>query len=68
MWKKLIAEIQEFGDLTQSEIAAKCDTAQSTISSLINRDGGEPSYSLGEKIKELHKKVSKTRKQPAKAV
>jgi DNA transposition AAA+ family ATPase len=66
MWKQIIAEIQEFGDLTQAEIAGKCDTAQSTVSSLINRDGGEPSYSLGEKIKELHKKVSK-RKQPAKA-
>jgi transcriptional regulator with XRE-family HTH domain len=65
-WKLLIAEIQERGDLTQTEIAEKCGTAQSTISSLIRRDGGEPNFSLGEKLKDLHKRVSK-RKQKATA-
>jgi len=65
-WKLLIAEIQELGDLTQAEIGEKCGTAQSTISSLVNREGGQPSFSLGEKLKALHKRVSK-RKQKAAA-
>lgn len=63
-WKILIAEIQEYGGLTQAEVGEKCGTTQSTISSLVNREGGEPSFSLGAKLKELHKKLS--RKQPAK--
>lgn len=54
-WKMLIAEIQERGDLTQAEIGEKCGTTQSTISSLVNRDGGEPSFALGQKILALHK-------------
>jgi len=65
-WKILIAEIQEYGGLTQAEVGEKCGTTQSTISSLVNREGGEPSFSLGAKLQELHKKLS--RKQPAKAV
>ena len=67
MWKQIIAEIQEYGDLTQAEIGEKCGTTQSTISSLVNRDGGEPTFSLGEKLQTLHKKLSK-RKQTAKAI
>jgi transcriptional regulator with XRE-family HTH domain len=65
-WKILIAEIQEYGGLTQAEVGEKCGTTQSTISSLANRSGGEPSFSLGSKLKELHKKLA--RKQPAKVV
>lgn len=64
-WKQLIAEIQEYGNLTQSEIGEKCGTTQSTISSLVNREGGEPVFSLGSKLRDLHKKVQ-PRKQPAK--
>lgn len=56
-WKLLIAEIQEYGDLTQAEVGEKCGTAQSTISSLVNRDGGEPSFALGQKILALHKAI-----------
>jgi len=61
-WKNLIAEIQDYGHLTQAEIGEKCGTAQSTISSLVNRADCEPSFSLGRSLVELHKKVSK--KQP----
>lgn len=67
-WKFLIAEIQECGDLTQAEVGEKCGTAQSTISSLVNREGGEPSFALGKKILELHKatlRKSKKHKQAA---
>ena len=63
-WKQLIAEIQEAGDLTQAEIGEKCGTTQSTISSLINREGGEPSFSLGVKLKELHKRSLKPTRKP----
>lgn len=65
-WKLLIAEIQEHGDLTQAEIGEKCGTTQSTISSLVNRDGGEPSFALGQKIIALHKvTLRKAKKQKA---
>ena len=60
-WKTLIAEIQENGNLTQSEIGIRCGTTQSTISSLSNREGGEPSFSLGLKLVALHKKHSRKR-------
>ena len=53
-WKTLIAELQQRG-MTQAEIGEACGTSQSTISSLIVR-GGEPAYSLGAKLRELHKK------------
>ena len=67
-WKKLIAEIQEYGGLTQTEIGEKCGTAQSTISSLVNRKGGEPSFALGQQLIALHKKESrKPAKQKAEA-
>lgn len=58
-WKNIIAEIQDKGSLTQSDIAKKCMTAQTTISSLVNRDGGEPGHALGERLKSLHAKCAK---------
>jgi len=62
MWKKIISEIQEHGSLTQYEIGEKCGTSQSTISSLVHREGSDPSFSLGEKLKNLHRKVTKRSK------
>lgn len=61
-WKIIIAEIQEYGGLTQADVGEKCGTTQSTISSLINREGGEPSFSLGVKLKELHKRLVRKKK------
>jgi len=58
-WKNIIAEIQDKGNLTQPDIAKKCMTAQTTISSLINREGGEPGHALGERLKALHAKHAK---------
>lgn len=58
-WKQIIAEIQEYGHLTQDEIGKACDTTQSTISSIFLRKSSEPSYSLGKKLETLHKKVSR---------
>lgn len=66
-WKIIIAEIQEYGGLTQTEIGEKCGTTQSTISSLINREGGEPSFSLGVRLEDLHKKIARKNKKPAPA-
>jgi DNA-binding XRE family transcriptional regulator len=62
-WKNIIAEIQATGSLTQAEIAKACGTAQTTISSLINREGGEPGHSLGEKLMALHKKQMRKAKE-----
>lgn len=58
-WKTLISEIQAYGNLTQSAVGEACGTTQSTISSLVLREGSEPSYSLGAQLKELHRKVSR---------
>lgn len=41
--------------MTQADIGKHCGTTQSTISSLVNREGGEPSFSLGAKLIDLHK-------------
>lgn len=58
-WKKTIAEIQERGNLTQAEIAQKCGTGQSTISSLIRREGANPTYPLGVMLLEMHQKYTR---------
>jgi transcriptional regulator with XRE-family HTH domain len=52
-WTKLIAEIQERG-LSQPQIAAKCECAQSTVSDLASGTTKEPRHSLGEALKALH--------------
>lgn len=59
MWKKIIAEIQEYGSLTQTELADLCGTKQSTISSLVTQDKSQPRFALGEKLMALHKKYSR---------
>ena len=59
-WKKLITDLQNC-KMTQAEIGAACGAAQSTISVLLN-NGGEPCYSLGEKLRELHKRKTRTLK------
>ncbi len=56
-WKSTLAEIQEFGHLTQPQIAAIVGCGQATISGLMNGTTKEPRYSLGESIKALHLKV-----------
>ena len=54
--------------MTQAEIGKHCGTTQSTISSLVNREGGEPSFSLGSNLISLHKRTTKKlRNQHAKA-
>lgn len=52
-WTKLIAEIQKCG-LSQPQIAAKCECAQSTISDLASGTTKEPRHSLGEALRALH--------------
>ena len=54
-WKLLIADLQATG-LTQKRIAVECQTVQSHISGLARGLRSEPGHSLGERLRELHRK------------
>ena len=60
-WKNIIADLQAFG-LTQSQIAEKCGTGQSHISSLASGKRKVPNWNLGDALIRLHKKVLKNNK------
>ena len=51
--------------LTQSEIASKCNTGQSYISSLLTEKRKSPSWLLGESLIKLHKKETSTSRESA---
>jgi len=63
-WKTLIAELLD-SDLTQQQIAEKCECGQATISDLARGITSEPKFALRQKLMRLHanKKRSKARKQ-----
>lgn len=58
-WKKIITEIQHYGQLTQPQIAAKCNCGQATISDLASGNTSQPRHSLGESLLELLAKVKR---------
>lgn len=57
-WQKLIQEIMERGELTQLEIAERCESRPSTISSLVVRKDSEPGASLADELNALHRKCT----------
>jgi len=56
-WKIIIAEIQEYGHLTQPQIAEKCGCGQATISELARGETKHPRYPVGAALKELWEHV-----------
>lgn len=56
-WKIIIAEIQEYGHLTQPQIAAACGCSQGTVSDLVNARTAQPRHSLGEALLALRDRV-----------
>ena len=63
-WKKIIAEIQRHGKLTQADIAKEVACGQATISDLFKETTKQPNFSLGQSLMNLHGRVilSKPRK------
>lgn len=59
--QQTVAELLERG-LTQVEIAAACNCAQSTISAIYRGENKNPGYSLGRSLEDLKRKQSKRRK------
>lgn len=57
-WAQIIKDISSTG-LRQEQIAAFCGCGQSTISDLAVKKGREPGYSLGTKLRELHKRCQR---------
>lgn len=49
-WKIVIAEIQEYGRLTQPQIAEKCGCGQATVSELARGVTEQPRHALGEAL------------------
>lgn len=55
-WKRLISELMEAG-VTQTKLAELCGTSQSTISDLRRGASESPSWMLGDRLLELHRKT-----------
>lgn len=58
-WKIIIAGISDAG-LTQKQIAERVQCGQSTISELARGEIGNPSYSIGKGLLELHASIRPT--------
>lgn len=56
-WKIIIAEIQEYGHLTQPQIAARSGCSQATVSDLSIGKTKQPRHSLGEELLALREEV-----------
>lgn len=63
-WTAIIQDLINFG-LTQSEIAQKCGTGQSHISSLLSGDRRSPNWQLGDSLIRLHRRQSRKAKKAA---
>ena len=63
-WTEIIQDLINFG-LTQSEIAQKCGTGQSYISSLLGGDRRSPNWQLGDSLIRLHRRQTRKTKKAA---
>lgn len=57
-WENLIRELRAFG-LTQEGIASAIGVTQPTISALATGKAKEPSFTVGDKLRALHKRMSR---------
>ena len=64
-FQTLIAELTKNGSTTQTAIAAECGCAVSTITDLATGVTKKPSFDLGTKLTELHKKAVAAEKRKA---
>jgi hypothetical protein len=62
--QQFVADLLEVG-LTQVEIAAKCDCAQSTVSAIYRGENKNPGYELGRQIEVLWRKHQSKRRKVA---
>jgi len=60
-WTNVIQDLIDAG-MTQAQIAEKCNTGQSHISSLLSGDRKSPNWILGDSILRLHKSKRLIRK------
>jgi hypothetical protein len=63
-WKEIVAEILDTG-LTQVEVAARCNTTQGHVSSMLRGIKRHPSWELGDKLLSLHRRIVKRRRKAA---
>jgi transcriptional regulator with XRE-family HTH domain len=62
-WKQLLTEIQDLGNLSQSEIGERVGRSQGWVSAALRGNYQDLRWSDGDKILKLHSKVvKKTRK------
>ena len=59
-WTELLRDLSSTG-LTQVEIAAAVGAHQSTISDLARGKTATPSFEIGDKLRDLHKRVQRRR-------
>ena len=55
-WKKLISDLQAAG-MTQAEIGRHANAAQNTICDIAHGRIPDPRYSIGDRLRSLHRKV-----------
>lgn len=65
-WENLIRELRSFG-LTQEGIASAIGVKQPTISALATGKATNPSFDVGDKLRSLHKRMSRKAAAEAKA-
>ena len=65
-WVALLRELQGYG-LTQSEIAQRCGSFQTTIASLLHGRALQPKANLGKAIEALHRTETRKAARAAKA-
>ena len=58
LWTQLIRELREAG-LTQEDIAASIGVSQPSVSDLANGKTKNPSFEVGDKLRALHKRISR---------
>lgn len=66
-WKKLISDLQAHG-LTQAEIGKRVNAAQPTICDIAHGRITDPRFSVGDRLRALHRRVTaKAKAKPAQA-
>lgn len=63
-WKTIIQELNDSG-FTQRDIADRCNTSQSYISTLYNGQRKSPNWHLGDQLIRLHHEVCVVQSQEA---
>lgn len=65
-WKSIIQDLGSRG-LTQAQIAAEVGVRQSTIAGILKGAQSDMRWQNGERLRSLHKRMCKKRKEPANA-